>query len=303
MRPKRVQFPGACYFITLQGNNRQDIFLSNQDRRYFLSLLKSYKERYGLKVYAYCLMSNEALLLIETASANLSQVMQGFNTTYTKYFNAGHNTSGHVLQGRYKALLVEKEHFLTEVSRYIHLHPVRAGLKERPWRYQWSSCSAYVESNVDEPLVDSQAVLAQFGKIRLKQSVRYLQFIKDRMRSASDLILPIIEGTAIGSKTFLARSQSQDAAAEARPSHTAADAKKLIAEMAARHGLDEEKLLGRVQWREVSAVRRQAIYRLWKEARLGVTEISRLFNRTPSAISQLIRAMDENPLVRTEART
>jgi chromosomal replication initiation ATPase DnaA len=160
-----------------------------------------------------------------------------------------------------------------------------------------------VESSVDEQLVDSQAVLAQFGKVRLKQSVRYLQFIKDRMRSASDLILPIIEGTAIGSKNFLARSQSQDAAAEARPSHSAADAKKLIAEMAARHGLDEEKLLGRVQWREVSAVRRQAIYRLWKEARLGVTEIGRLFNRTPSAISQLIRAMDESPLVRSEAKS
>lgn len=291
-RPKRIQFPGACYFITLQGNNRQDVFLSNQDRRYFLSLLRGYKDRYDLAVYAYCLMANEILLLIETRRGNLSQVMQGFNTVYTKYFNSSHNTSGHVFQGRYKSLLVDKEHFLSEVTRYIHLHPVRAGLKERPWRYQWSSCSAYVEGEQSDTLVDSADVLAELGNSRLKQSVRYLQFIKDRMRSASDLILPVVGGCAIGTKAFMARCQSQEAAAEAKPSTGPAEAKRIISEMAARHGIDEEKLLGRVQWREVTAVRRQAIYRLWKEARLGVTEIGRLFNRTPSAISQLIRGME-----------
>jgi putative transposase len=290
MRPKRVQFAGACYFITLQGNNRQDIFQSNQDRRYFLSLLRAYKDRYGLKVYAYCLMGNEALLLLETAQANLSLVMQGFNTTYTKYFNAGHGASGHVFQGRYKALLVEKEAFLAEVTRYIHLHPARAGLKERPWRYQWSSCSAYVASHEDELLVDSEPVLSQLGKVRLKQSVRYLHFIKERMRSVSDLILPIVGGTAIGTKTFLAKCQAKGETSEPR-SGSPAEARRVIAEMAARHGLDEEKLLGRAQWREITAVRRQAIYRLWKELGMGVTEIGRLFNRTPSAISQLIKAM------------
>lgn len=291
-RPKRIQFAGACYFITLQGNNRQDIFLSNQDRRYFLSLLRSYKERYVLKVYAFCLMSNSVSLLLETSQPNLSLLMQGFNTVYTKYFNAGHNTVGHVFQGRYKSLLVDKEHFLAETTRYIHLHPVRAGLKEKPWRYQWSSCSAYVESHLDEPLVDSEPVLKHFGKVRLKQSVRYLQYIKDRMRSASDLILPVVRGAAIGTEAFLSRSEAHDAAPGSRSGLGDAEAKRIIRELALKHGIDEEKLLGRVQWREVSAVRREAIYRVWKEARLGVTEIGRIFNRTPSAVSQLIRGME-----------
>ena len=133
-RPKRIQFAGACYLIVLQGNNRQDLFLSNQDRRQFLTMMKSHKERHGLKVYAYSLMGNSVLLLIETTQPNLSNVMQGFNTQYTKYFNAAHNAVGHVFQGRYKAWLVDKETHLAEMTRYVHLACAR-GLRQ-PWRYQ-----------------------------------------------------------------------------------------------------------------------------------------------------------------------
>ena len=293
-RAKRLQFPGACYYIVLQGNNRQDIFMSNQDRRYFLSLLRAYKDRCELKVYAYCLMAHDAHLLIETVRPNLSLAMQGFNTVYTKYFNGVHNTVGHVFQGRYKALVVDKEHFLAEMTRFVHLQPVRAGLKEKPWRYQWSSCAAYVESDQREPLVDSDAVLAQYGKLRIKQSVRYLQYIKDRLKSASDFVLPVARGLAVGSEGFLSRMEERGASPAAAPKAASmADAKRILAEVAAKHGLEPEKLVGPLQWREIAAARRAAIHRIWKEAHMGVTELSRLFNRTPSAISQVIRAMEE----------
>ncbi len=293
-RPPRLQVAGACYYIELQGNNRQDIFMSNQDRRYFLSLLRTYKERCGLKVYAYCLMPHEAYLLLETSEANLSSVMQGFNTVYTKYFNSAHNTSGHVFRGRYKALLVDKDRMLTEVTRFIHLKPADGKLHAKPWRYQWSSCAAYVESDEREPLVDSDAVLAQFGSTRLKQSVRYLQFIKDRLKSASDLVLPIVGGAAIGSEGFLARLKEAGAGpAPVRPAESASEAKRILAEVGEATGLGIEKLTGPLQWRDISAARRQAVHRIWKEARLGVSELSRLFNRTPSAISQMIRAVEE----------
>lgn len=290
-RPKRIQFPGACYLVTLQGNNKQDIFLSNQDRRFFLSLLRGHKDRFGLKVYAYCLMPNYVHLLVETAQANLSAAMQGFNTVYTKYFNAERNTSGHVFSGRYKALLVDKDHVLPETTCYVHLSPAREGLKERPWRYQWSSCSAYVESDLKEPLVDSAFVLRRFGKTRLIQSVRYLGFIKDHLKASSQVILPVVRGLYVGSEAFAGK---VEALAE-RPLPVSAprvDPERILAEVAARHGLDKEKLLGRLQWREISAGRKEAVYRLWRDARLGVTQISRLFNRTPSAISQIIRASD-----------
>ena len=293
-RPKRIQFAGACYLVVLQGNNRQDLFLSNQDRRHFLALLKSHKERSGLKVYAYSLMTNHVDLLIETPAPNLSMVMQGFNTQYTKYFNSAHNTLGHVFQGRYKAWLVDKKTHLVEMSRYVHLACARASLKDKPWRYQWTSCAAYVEAMEKDPLVDSDAVLRTFGAGRLKQSVRYLQYIKDRMKSAGDEVLPIMEGIAIGTRAFideLAPYRDADMPIRVVPVE---DARRIIAEVSTRHGVAEEKVLSRVQWREVSAVRQEAIHRVWKETNMGISDLARLFQRTPSAISQLIRAREKS---------
>lgn len=292
-RPTRIQFPGACYHVILQGNNRQDIFVSPQDRRFFLAMLRSYKERYDLKIYAYCLMANYVHLLMETAHPNLSRVMQGFNTAYTKYFNQKHNAVGHVFQGRYKALLVDKKNYLLELTRYIHLAPVRAGLKEKPWRYAWSSCPAYVEAEGRESLVDSAPVLRTFSGGRLKQSVRYLQSVKERVKhSAADL--PPARSGFVGGEDFIAEvRRAYGASAEVQPSgQQRASAKAILQEVMAKHNLDEERLFGRSQWREISSVRKEAIYRIWKEARMGVTEISRMFNRTPSAVSQLIRSVE-----------
>lgn len=291
-RPKRIQFAGACYYIVLQGNNRQDIFVSSQDRRQFLAFMRSYKDRCGLKIYAYCLLPNEAHLLLETSKPNLSMAMQGFNTVYTKYFNSQHNTVGHVFQGRYKALLVDKEHYLAEMTRYIHLYPLRAGVKEKPWRYPWSSGPAYFESDAREPLVDSQPVLSRFARVRLKQSVRYLQYVKERIKASSEYVLPVVGGAAIGSEAFLARAESAASGPAAPKPSLAVDARRILSEVAAKHGIEEEKILGRLQWREITSVRRKAIYRIWKETRMGVTELSRFFNRTPSGVSQLIRKME-----------
>jgi len=291
-RPNRIQFPGACYHVMLQGNNHRDIFMTNQDRRYFLSLMRSYKERYELNVYAYCLMDDYVHLLMETAQPNLSKVMQGFNTAYTKYFNQQHSTAGHVFQGRYKSLLVDKEHFLLELTRYIHLAPVRAGLKEKPWRYQWSSCPAYVEAETREPLVHSAPVLRTFARSRLKQSVLYLGYIKEASKK-TEPELPRVRGLFIGGPEFVASVEKTVGAklgVDEEGNRISAD--KIIAEIMEKHAIDQEKLFGRSQWREISAVRKEAIYRIWKEARLGVTEISRMFNRTPSAVSQLIRSME-----------
>ncbi len=287
-RSPRLQFAGACYFVELRGNNRQDLFFSGQDRRHFLALLKAAKARYGLTVYAYCLMNSHVSLLVETARPNLSVAMQGFNTAYTKHFNAAHNTSGHLFQGRYKCLLVDKDHFLADMTRYIHLAPARAGLKEKPWRYQWSSGAAYVESHVDEAIVDSEKVLAQFGKIRIKQSVRYLQYMKERMRSASEWVLPVARGAAIGSEAFLSRMSAKGEDPADKPA-SRTEVLRIVGEVAAKHGIDAERVLGRAQWREVTAARHEAMRRLWHEARLRVVDIARLFGRTPALVSGVLK--------------
>lgn len=300
-RPRRIQFPGACYFITLLGNNRADIFATSQDRRQFLAMLVAAKSRHDLKVYAYCLLANRVTLLLETAQANLSAAMQAFTTAYTKHFNSTHKAAGHVFQGRYKALLVDKEHFLVEMTRYVHLEPARAGVRLSPWRYPWSSCAEYVRilDRERRALADSGEILARFGRNPLTASVRYLKWIKERMTSASDMILPVAGGLAVGSEAFLARVLSRqgaipDGGGAARLA-ALAKARKILAEVAQSRGLEVERLLDRVQWRDVSAARRQAVHRIWKEARLGVTEIGRMFNRTPSAISQIVRSMEIGP--------
>ena len=298
-RPTRIEYAGACYHVVLQGNNNRDIFLTTQDRRAFLTLLKGYKDRYALKVYAYCLMNSFVHLLVETGDANLSKVMQGFNTAYTKYFNSQHGTIGHVFQGRYKALLVDKENFLLELTRYIHLAPVREGMKEKPWRYMWSSCPAYVESENKEPLVDSAPVLKALtgGRIRLKQSVRYMQYIKERAKDASS-DLPTIKGFCVGGPEFAAEARRLAGLQAEGDGSAPVTQETILTEVLAKHGVDQETLLGRNQWRDVSAVRKEAIYRMWKEARMGVTQISRAFNRPPSAVSQLIRAVETSRVSR-----
>lgn len=138
-RPLRIQYPGASYHITSRGNEKREIFRSNGDRGKFLSYLKSAHERYGGMIHVYCLMNNHYHLLLETPRGNLSQILHHINGAYTIYFNIKRRRSGHLFQGRYKAILLEKDAYCQELSRYIHLNPARAGLVNTLSAYPWSS--------------------------------------------------------------------------------------------------------------------------------------------------------------------
>jgi hypothetical protein len=293
-RPRRIQFAGACALIALRGNNRQDLFRTSSDRRQFLALLKAAKERHGLKVYAYSLLNGRVDLLIETARANLSVVMQELCARYTKRFNRAHHSTGHVFQGRYRSWIVDKDARLADMTRYVHLACAREGLPGRPWRHPWTSCAAYVEAELKDSLVDTAPVLRKFGGgTRLAQSVRYLRYVQERMRNAVADELPAAGGV-VGGEAFLAKlAERRDAPPQARPDGREA-ARRVVAEVCARRGVAEEKVMSKVQWRDVSAARREAVHRLWKDEGLGVSELARLFSRTPSAISQLLRAVEES---------
>ena len=125
-RPLRIEYAGALYHVTARGNAQGDIYLCDDDRLEFLSLLANGCQRHEWLCHAYCLMDNHYHLLIETQAATLSKGMKYLNGTYTQAFNRRHKRVGHVFQGRYKAVLVEKEAYLVELSRYIVLNPVRA---------------------------------------------------------------------------------------------------------------------------------------------------------------------------------
>jgi putative transposase len=141
-RPLRLEFPGALYHITSRGDGREDIYRVDRDRQLFLRVLADVCERFNWWGHAYCLMTNHYHLLMETPDANLANGMRQLNGVYTQRFNEVHRRCGHVFQGRYKAIIVQKETYLEELARYIVLNPVRARMVERAEDWPWSSCRA-----------------------------------------------------------------------------------------------------------------------------------------------------------------
>lgn len=178
-RPLRLEFAGALYHITSRGNRREDIYETDEDRLLFLSVLDNVCERYNWLCHAYCLMSNHYHLLIETPDANLSKGMRQLNGVYTQGFNRSHSRIGHVFQGRYKAILVDKNSYLLELARYIILNPVRAGMVRTAKDWPWSSYRATTGQDVAPDWLQAEWLLAAFGKRKAKAIEAYKQFIKE----------------------------------------------------------------------------------------------------------------------------
>lgn len=143
-RPLRITYPGAFYHVTSRGNEGKNIFKSKRDREKFFEYCESASKRYDAVIHVFCLMDTHYHLLLETPSGNLSQIMRHINGAYTTYFNVKRGRSGHLFQGRYKAILVDIDEYAKELSRYIHLNPVRAKMVNTPQEYEWSSYQFYI---------------------------------------------------------------------------------------------------------------------------------------------------------------
>ena len=177
-RRPRIEFSGALYHVIVRGNQRQEIFHDEADYRKYLSLLCAYKERYQSKLFAYTLMSNHVHLIIETGETPLSKVLQGLNQSYTQYYNLRWRTVGHLFQGRYKAILCDRDEYLLALVRYIHLNPVRAGIVEEASRYLWSSHRVYLGME-NASGVDVDEVLNMFSSGKGVARRRYLGFVRE----------------------------------------------------------------------------------------------------------------------------
>lgn len=184
-RPLRIEFPGALYHVTARGNARQDIFLDDEDRHLFLSVLDRVVSRFRLRLHACCLTDNHYHLLLETPEGNLSKALRQLNGVYTQAFNRRHGKVGHVLQGRFEAILVERDSYLLELCRYIVLDPVRARITRKPDRYRWSSyrASAGLEPVPGFLMVDW--LLSQFGGQRAAAQRRYQTFVAEGIGQTS----------------------------------------------------------------------------------------------------------------------
>ena len=182
-RPLRLEFPGAVYHVTARGNARAATFADDDDRRCFLGLLAGVVERFGWLCHAYCLMGDHYHLLIETPKANLSRGMRQLNGVYTQRFNRRHGRVGHLFQGRFKAILVEKDSHLLELCRYVVLNPVRAKITRRADAHPWSSYAATAGSQTAPGFLTIDWVLAQFGRQRSRAQLRYREFVAEGAES------------------------------------------------------------------------------------------------------------------------
>lgn len=177
-RPLRIEFAGALYHVTARGNARSSIYDDDTDRARFLSLLGNTVGRHDWYCHVYCLMSNHYHLLIETAAPTLSKGMKYLNGLYTQSYNRRHRRVGHLLQGRFKAILVEKDAYLLELARYIVLNPVRARMVRSARDWRWSSYRATAGHAQSEPCLTTDWILAGFARTRNVACKRYREFVQ-----------------------------------------------------------------------------------------------------------------------------
>lgn len=186
-RPLRLAFPGAIYHVTSRGNRRQNIYRNDVDRQVWLSILGRVCARHNWKVHAFCQMTNHHHLLIETIDPTIAQGMQQLNGHYSRYFNKRHELAGHVFQGRYHAILVDRQSYLLEVSRYVVLNPLRAGIVQSIDEWPWSSFF-YCSDDTHAPFwLEREWLLGHFGHPRAHAVTRYRNFILAGIGKSSPL--------------------------------------------------------------------------------------------------------------------
>lgn len=204
-RPLRIEFPGALHHVTSRGNERRSIFRDDVDRRMFLTFLGQAVTRFGWSLTAWVLMTNHFHLVLQTPQPNLSRGMHWLNSSYAAWFNRRHGRCGHLFQGRFKSILIEKERHLQEVLRYVVLNPVRAGIVTRPEDYLWSSFRSTAGLDPAQPWLDTDAILGLFDPDPESARRMYQEFVLARMNRSESLWDEVINGMYFGGAEWAKR--------------------------------------------------------------------------------------------------
>jgi REP element-mobilizing transposase RayT len=300
-RPLRIEFAGALYHVMSRGNERRPVVRDDADRAKRLLWLKRTVETYGWRLHAFVLLTNHEHLFVETPEANLSTGMQFLNGSYTGYFNRRHRRAGHLFQGRFKGHLIEDEGYFLEVSRYIHLNPVRAKLAPRPEDYAWSSYPGYVQARRGLEWVTYARVLGEFGADHHRPRRAYAAFVHAGVTDPpASPFAAAASGVLVGSEAFVERIRrllGLQTAAEGVPELKRLRARpaldRIVSEVASRLHCEAGCWLpGR---RSAGAGRALAAYLARCRFGYRATEIAqRLGYRGPSSVSHAVRRVERD---------
>ena len=286
-RPLRLEFPGACYHLTARGDRQEPIFEDDADRIVFLDLLGKEILQQGWVLYAFCLMGNHYHLLLQTPEPNLVRGMRRLNGVYTQAFNRRHARVGHVLQGRYKSILVDQDSYLLELCRYVVLNPVRARIVASVEDWHWSSYLPTVGKLPCPPWLAAEKVLALFGKGASARRA-YARFVAQGLSQPSPW--SELQGQIyLGGEAFRVQMQKRlnagptQGIARRQLNPTRPTAQSVVRAVADAHGITPAGALRR----RSGAAFKHTVYLLRRRANLGLNEVAALTGVTIGRVAQI----------------
>jgi putative transposase len=288
-RPLRIDFPGALHHVIARGNERKAVFRDNADREFYLGRLAHYREKFGFRIWAYCLMDNHVHLGLETGKAPLSRVMAGLQTSYTQYFNRRHGRSGHLFQGRYKAFLVEKDRYALAMLRYIHENPIKAGEVARANQYAWSSDRYYRRGEGPEWL-DIGRVLPLLGRTRTAAATAYRRLMRDASVKPYDE-MPAHGQIVKGEEAFADRVLAE--AGEPPPVRKRLGLGAVAAAVSRQESVSLAQMRGSGRGRRASRARLLTAWLGREVGGLSLSRAARFFGRDPSTFARGVGELEE----------
>jgi len=287
-RQLRIEYPGGFYHVTSRGNQKQAIYFSDEDRTYFLKCLGDAFERYQSIIHVYCLMENHYHLLVETPLGRLSKIMHFINTSYSVYFNKKHERSGHLFQGRFRAILVQAEEYARELGPYVHLNPVRAAVVNVPEEFAWSNYREYLGTVNPQPWTSTSLILSAFGTDLGSARMRYSEYVMWRLRQKLPNPLNAAEASGIlGKPEFVERIGKLFLADKMKKkSREVPQLRKVRARPAMA---DVLAVAGELFGHKNRYARKAAILSIHKNTDLSLAEIGSFFGIGPSAVTDICR--------------
>lgn len=288
-RKPRIHLPGGFYHVMLRGNGGQEILLDPGDGRLFLDILAEARERFGIRIHAWCLMPNHLHLLLQVGAEPLARAMQHITQRYTGRINRREQRTGHLFQGRYKAVLVDTDSYLLELVRYIHLNPVRAGLAKSPLGWRWSSHRAYLDREAT-PFLTTDDLLGRFARQRKTAIKRYHAFVAEGMGETAPALFEkpaSAQGRVLGGEEFVAAALGQageTAALKEKPPTTAA----IVRAVCEAYGVAEGELAGPSRARRLSEARAVAALVARETGAATLAGMADRFARSPSSLSHVL---------------